>query len=263
MKKAIVLMNLFVHVFLISCSDNDIDNDIVLNEINVPLTTGNYWKYDVEDNNITQEDYLSISGDVVISSNTYKKFETIDNLPVGFYSLSLNNNAVRQLENALLLTGEISLNNSQNLPFNLDLNLQDFKIFQGNARLNETLSTKTGTINQTINSYPLTINYQLKSFAGESFASFTSPNSDVYTDVKAVKIVLTATVSTTISGIPITVLSNQDILTSYQYVANNIGVVHTNTTISYTIPQLIADVLNLPANSIQVQNEYLTSYFVQ
>jgi hypothetical protein len=260
MKKAIVLINIFVLIFLISCSNNDV---VVLNDINIPLTIGNYWKYDVEENGVAQEDYLSISGDIVIGSNSYKKFETFENLPVGFYSLSLNDNGVRQLENALLLTGNIPLNEAQNLPFNLDLNLVDFKIFKGNASLNETLSTKNGTINQTINDYPLIINYQLKSIAGNNFTSFTSPNTDVFMDVKEVKIVLTVSITTIISGITITVLSSQDILTSNQYVANNIGVVHTNTIINYTIPQLIADQINLPANSTQIQNEYLTSYFVQ
>jgi hypothetical protein len=262
MKKRILLVNTLILTFFISCS-KDYD-DTALNNINVPLTTGDYWVYDVEtDGGPLTEDHLFISGDVVIGANTYKKMETLDNLAIGFYSSSLRNNGVRQVQNSLLLTGDLSLNAGQTLPINLNLSLVDFTIFKGNARSNETLSTKTGTINETINGYPLTIDYQLRSIAGDNFASFTSPNNDVYTDVKAVKIVLTATVSTTISGFPITVLSNQDILTSYQYVANNIGVVHTNTTITYTIPQLIADQLNVPATSTQIQNEYLTNYFVQ
>ena len=262
MKKRILLVNTLILTFLISCS-KDYD-DIALNNINVPLTTGNYWKYDVEtDGSPLVEDHLFISGDVVIGANTYKKFETVGNLPTGFYSSSLRNNGVRQVQNSLLLTGDLSLNAGQTLPINLNLSLVDFTIFKGNARSSETLSTKTGTINEMVNGYPLTIDYQLRSIAGDNFASFTSPNNDVYTDVKAVKIVLTATVSTTISGFPITVLSNQDILTSYQYVANNIGVVHTNTTITYTIAQLIADQISVPATSTQIQKEYLTNYFVQ
>jgi hypothetical protein len=261
MKKKIVLINALIIIFLVSCS-KDYDDTALINSLNVPLTDGSYWVYDVEGNGTVTEDHLFISGDVVIGANTYKKFETLNSVPTGFYSSSLNNNGVRQVQNSLLLTGDLSLNAGQNLPINLDLSLVDFKIFKGNASLNEVLSTKSGTINETINGYPVTIDYQLRSIAGANFASFTSPNSDVYTDVKAVKIVLTATVSTTISGFPITVLSNQDILTSFQYVANNIGVVHTNTTISYTIPQLIAGQLNVPATSTQIQNEYLTDYFI-
>ena len=263
MKNRIFILNALILIFLTSCS-KDYDDTAIINFTNVPLTTDNYWKYNVEtDGGSPIEDHLFISGDVVIGANTYKKFETVNAFANGFYCSSLKNNGVRQVQNSLLLTGDLSLNAGATLPFNLDLSLVDFTIFKGNANLNENLDSKTGTINETINGYPLTIDYQLRSIADDNFASFTSPNNDVYTDVKAVKIVLTATVSTNIGGFPITVLSSQDILTSYQYVANNIGVVHTNTTITYTIAQLIANQINVPATSIQVQNEYLTSYFVQ
>lgn len=261
MKKKILNINLILIVFLASCSKEE--TTTTENSVIVPLTEGNYWVYDVEGNGIVEEDYLFISGDVSIGSNTYKKFETLNDFATGFYSSSLKNNGVRKVQNKLLLTGDIALSAASNLPFNLDLSLVDFTIFKGNANLNEVLSTKSGTINETINGYPLTIDYQLKSIAGANFANFTSPNNDVYTDVKAVKIVLTVTISTVISGFSIPIISNQEVVTSNQYVANNIGVVHTNTTIGYSIPQLIANDINIPASSTQIQNEYLTNYFVQ
>lgn len=261
MKKNIVYLILFLFTFLVSCS-KDYDDTATITT-NFPLTTGNYWVYDVETNGIMEEDYLFIAGDVTIGANTYKKFETLNNYAAGFYSSSLRNNGVRKEQNSLLLSGDLSLGATQNIPFNLNINLVDFKIFKDYATSNELLSTKTGSFNETINGYLLTIDYQLKSIADANYTSYTSPNNDSYTDVKAVKIVLTTTVTTSISGFPITILSNQDILTSYQYVANNIGVVHTHTTISYNIPQLIASQINIPETSTQLQNEYLTNYFVQ
>ena len=136
-------------------------------------------------------------------------------------------------------------------------------IFKANASENEVLATKTGVINETVNGYPITINYTLKSKAGESLTQFTSPNNDEYNNVKVVKIILNATISTTLNGITVPIITNQDILTSLQYAADGIGVVHTNTIITYTISQFVANELGVPATSTQEQNEFLTNYFVQ
>lgn len=260
--KKIYLLSL-ISFALLSCS-SDHDDNLSTNQINfeLPIMIGNYWVYDVDADGTITKDSLYISKDTLIGSTTYKKFETENNLATGFYSSSLKNNGVRESQNNLLLTGDLSLGNGQ-LPINLDLSLVDFIIFNANASNNEILSTKTGVINETINGYPVTINYSLKSKAGESLAQFTSPNTDVYTDVMVTKIILNATISTTISGINVPIITNQDVLTSLQYIADGIGVVHTNTIITYTISQFIADQIGVPATSTQEQNEYLTNYFVQ
>jgi hypothetical protein len=260
--KKIFLLTLTSLAFISCSNDNDDSSNNPANFV-LPVTNGNYWVYDVESNgNPTLKDSLFISRDTIIGSETYKKFETEDNLATGFYSSSLKNNGVRKSENKLLLTGDLSINNGQ-LPVGLDLSLIDFVIFNANAINNETLSTKSGTINETINGYPITINYTLRSKSGEDLTLFTSPNTDVYNNVKVTKVILNATISTSISGINIPIITNQDVLTSIQYIANGIGVVHTNTTITYTISQLIADQLGVPTTSTQIQNEYLTNYFVQ
>lgn len=249
-------------ITLMSCSNDYDDNLNNQTNFELPITIGNYWVYDVDNSGTITKDSLFISKDTIIGSKTYKKIETENNLATGFYSSSLKNNGVRKSQNKLLLSGDLSLGNGQ-LPINLDLGLVDFIIFKANASNNETLSTKTGVINETINSYPVTINYTLKSIAGENIAQFTSPNTDIYSNVKITKIILNVTISTNISGINIPIITNQDVLTSLQYIADGIGVFHTNTTISYSISQLIADQLGVPTTSTQIQNEYLTNYFVQ
>lgn len=247
---------------LFACSNDNDDSSNITSNFELPVTIGNYWVYDVESEGTTTEDSLYISKDTLIGSKTYKKFETENNLATGFYSSSLKNNGVREFQNKLLLTGDLTLGNGL-LPVNLDLNLVDFIIFKANASNNETLSTKTGVINETINGYPLTINYTLKSISGGNLTEFTSPNTDVYNNVKVTKVVLNLTISTTISGTTIPIITNQDVLTSLQYIADGIGVAHTNTTITYSISAFIADQIGIPATSTQVQNEFLTSYFVQ
>ena len=105
----------------------------------------------------------------------------------------------------------------------------------------------------------------LKSFAGENYESFTSPNGDSYSNVKSTIIRLNVTITTVqeiIPGFPIniTVLTPQDVIVSTQYIASGIGVVHTNTDTSYSINTTIASELGIPASGSQNQKEFLDTY---
>lgn len=270
MKKQFYLLSAVFSIFLISCSSDDSGNGdnggngdntpTPDNSFTIPLTSGKYWTYDVVAQAGDSRDSLYISGDSIIGSTTYKRFEVKNNIATGFYSSSLRNNGVRESDNKLLLTGDLSLASGQQLPIDLDVSLTDFIIFKKNATLNEVLSTKNGTINQTVNGYPLTINYSLKSKGGESIQNFTSPNNDVYTNVKTTKIVLNVSITTNIGGFQLPVLSPQDVLTSVQYVANGVGVVYTNTVTNYSIDPDIASQISVPASDTQTQQEFLDTH---
>ena len=154
----------------------------------------------------------------------------------------------------------------QALPINLILDLQNFIIFKSGAATNETLSTKTGSFQQTVNNNPLTIEYTLTSLGGDSYTTFNSPNGTSHTDVKATKIILNLKITSTqiIAGFPVTVtyLQPQDVLTSTLYIAKNKGMVYANTDTNYTIPQAVATQLGIPTTSSQNQKEYLHTYNV-
>lgn len=261
MKKSAFLVTLLTSIFFISCSSDDSGTG---SNFETPLTIGNYWTYDVEGQAGITRDSLYISNDTVIGSNTYKKFKTENNIATGFYSSALRNNGVRESNGKLKLSGDLSLASGQTLPIAVDLTLSDFVIFNKNASNNQALnsSPKTGTIQQTVSGYPLNINYSLQSYGGETLTSFTSPNGDVYTDVKTTKIKLNVEITTTISGFPITALAAQDVLVSTQYLADGIGVVYTNTVTSYSLNSLVATQLGIPATSSQTQEEFLDTYLV-
>jgi hypothetical protein len=253
---------LFLTFSLFSCgSDYD---DVLLDEgFSVPLSIGNYWNYKVDSNGIHTRDSLYILKDTLIDSQNYKKFEANENTVAnGFYSSSLNNNGIRQVNNTLFLSGSLDLSTGMNLPIDLNVSLRDFIIFKSNAALNELQSSVSATINEEFNGYPMTINYTLKSLGGQFVNDYTSPDNSFYGKVKTSKIVLTLSISTLISGITIPVLSNQDVLVSTQYVSKDIGVVYSQTLISYTVSQFIADQIGIPASTSQVQEEFLNNYFV-
>nr|WP_294935815.1 hypothetical protein [uncultured Flavobacterium sp.] len=247
-----------------SCSSDDSSGDTTPTNFTIPLTDGKYWTYDVTGEAGDTRDSLYVAGDTLIGSTTYKRLEVRDNIATGFYSSSLRNNGVRQVDTKLLLTGDLSLSAGDQLPIDLDLSLLDFTIFKSNATNGEILATKTGTIQQTVQGYPLTIHYTLKSKGGESIPNYTSPNTDAYTDVKTSQIVLNASITTVqdVGGFPITitVLADQTVLTSTQYIANNIGVVYTNTVTSYTINETIATQLGVPSSDSQTQEEFLDTH---
>ena len=259
---------LLLAVLFIGCSESDdsgSNNDGGGNSFTLTLNDGSFWTYDVENGANTTRDSLYISNDTLINGRTYKKFKTKDNVASGFYSASLRNNGLRLNNNELLLSGDLSLAGGVNLPVTFDLTLDDFKIFKNNATVGSQLSVKSGIIQENVNGFPITVNYNLKSFAGENYESFTSPNGDSYSNVKSTIIRLNVTITTVqeiIPGFPIniTVLTPQDVIVSTQYIASGIGVVHTNTDTSYSINTTIASELGIPASGSQNQKEFLDTY---
>lgn len=251
---------------LASCtSDNNTDTGEPTNYF--PLETGNYWTYDVTGANLSERDSLYVANDTVINTKTFKKLKTL-NLPFGFFSNSLNNNGLRKEGSSVLLTGSAGLNLGDTFP--IDLSLNDFIIFKENASNNEQLSSLSGVISQDFEGYPLDLTYTMKSTAMETLPSFTSPDGEVYTDVKKVKTTLNLKITTTLSipNIPIpltiTIMNPQDVVVSIQYYSKNIGMVYTNTTISYQLQDLSQYnvTLPIPQSGSQIQDEFLDTYQV-
>ncbi len=266
MKPTVLLIFSFLFV-LVSCSPSDNDSPPIDEPIvdYFPLVNGNYWVYDVSgSDNLSGRDSLYVANDTVINSKTYKKFKT-KILPTGLYSNSLNKNGLRKDGNKLLLSGSAEFAFAEALPVALSLN--DFVVFQENASANQQLSSVSGTINQEFEGIPLKIDYILKTTAMASLPTFTSPDQTVYSDVKTVKTTLTLTISAELSpeffpGTYIPVLNTQDVVNSTMYFASSIGVVYTNSTVSYELVGAIAGELGIPESYSQTSQEVLDTYEV-
>jgi hypothetical protein len=265
MKIKFLLLFAFLTFFLSCSTDSNSGTDSIPQTNYFPLALRNYWKYRVLTNAVTQTDSLYVSNDTTINTKVYKKFKT-RTTPIGFFSNSMNKNAVRIDGLKLLLTGTVGFDFGAGLPINLSLS--DYVIFQENATDNQELGSVSGVINQTVGNYPLVINYTLKTTNIESLPTFSS-NGRVYTNVKKIKTVLNAKVTTslTVAGIPfpvvVSILDPQDVVTSYQYYSKNIGNVYTNTTINYRLNALPTGItLPLPTTGNQTQEEFLQTYVV-
>lgn len=246
-------------MIFISCSNNDDSPNS--NNFNFSLNNGNYWTYNVLTENTASRDSLYIKGDTIINNKTYKKFKAKD-FPSGFYSTSLNNNGLRKDGSKLLLSGTLGFGANQGLPTSISIDLNDFIIFNGNASSGTTMGTKNGTIQETFGDYNVVINYTLTSKSGDFYDVY-NVNGNDYENVKATEISLRMTINASLVGVPfsIPVLQNQEVLHSNQYTANQIGVIKTETTISYNIDSQIASTLGIPASSVQNQSETLDTYF--
>jgi hypothetical protein len=252
----------FAILFLSACS-NDPDGNVT--DLNYqPLTTGSYWKYNVSGQGTTNQDQLNVGSDITLHGKVYKKMNT-SNLPNGFYSSSLNNNGLRKDNGSLFLSGDLGLDFGGTLPIAIDV--EELKIFNQSANPNTELGIISGTMTQTLQGYPLTIDYNLKTVALENLASYTS-NNVTYTDVKKTKVVLNLRISTTIvvSGftVQVAILNTQDVLVSTQYYAKNIGVVYTKTDVSYQLQNFsqFGIVLPIPQSGSSMQEEFLDSYLI-
>jgi uncharacterized membrane protein len=263
MKYKLLIAVAFLSV-LASCS-NDSNSNLDTNFM--PLSNGNYWKYNVVSNAQTMRDSLYISNDTTINTKIYKKLKTRNN-PAGFFSNSLNKNGLRREGSSLFLSGSLALDFGVGVPINL--NVSEYVIFNEAATNNQQLSSVSGTINQNVGNYPLVIDYTLKSIAIESLPTYTS-NGRVYSDVKRVKTILNAKITTTttvvILGVPtpfvVTILSPQDVVVSNQYYSKNIGMVYTNTLINYQLNSLPGGIsLPIPSSGSQSQEEFLDVYNV-
>lgn len=263
----IKLFALLVFAGFTSCSSDDDSNSDPVDEITdyLPLSVGNYWTYDVTTEGVTNRDSLYSSNDTLISGVAHKKFKTLEVLPYGFYSTSLKNNGLRVDGGTVKMSGTASFDYGLGNPINISIS--NFIILKETAALNEQLSAVTGTFSQTIEGYPLDFTYTLKTVGDGQVASYTSPNADTYSNVIKTKVILNLKITTTqsIGGFPVTVtiLAPQDVVTSTQYYAKGIGMVHTNTNITYQLQEFPGVTLPFPSSGSQTQQEFLDTYVVE
>ncbi len=267
--KRISLFAILAAFLAIGCSDdsNDSSNDTSTTNF-LPLQTGNYWVYDVEGSAVNGRDSLFISGDTLITGNTYKKLKT-ENPAFGFYSNALRNNGIRKSGDRLLLTGAADFGFASEFP--LSINVSDYTIFKENATAGQQLASVSGTVTQPYDGYSIVFNYTLSSTAKASEASHTV-NGEVYQNIHPVetKLSLNVVAQFTVSGItiPYTIMPQQDVVVSTQYYAENIGAVHVVTNINYQLADLSALAgagveLPLPQSGSDSQEEKLDVYHLE
>lgn len=269
MKK--ILFTTLLSIFLFSCSSSDEptnDETVYPPTDYLSIKSGNYWTYDVENSTgTTGRDSLYTANDTVISGITYKKYKT-KNAPYGYFSASFRNNAIRKIEDKLVLTGKANTVDGLTIPLNLDLSLIDFIVFKENSTANTELDSRSGSFVQTVQDvpFPLKITYKLSTVAGENLASYVVKGV-TFNNIKKMKSILNLKIDLLIATSPIEltqpVLTSQDVVISEQYFAKNVGVVYVKTNTSYQLSALPAGVtIPFPSSSTTSQEEFIDTYHI-
>jgi hypothetical protein len=259
MKKTIYLF-FAASVLAVSCSSDDGNQTApATGEVTyMPDANGTFWVYDVPGSLENGRDSLYISRDTIISGKPYKKFKTKEE-PYGFYSGALNNNGVRKDGDRLLVTGSTQVSLTDETPFTI--NITDLVTFKQSASAGETLGTVTGTVNQQYNGFPVIVDYSLTTRALADVARLTV-NGTAYSNLKSVETVISIKISSTLAGITFPVVDTQNVVTSTQFYAENIGAIKTVTDFKYEIRPEVAAQFNIPASSQQHQEELLVRHNV-
>lgn len=244
---------LLVSVLIISCSSSDDDGGTPVEENYdyFPLTMGSYWTYDNEDSE--QEptrDSLYVSNIEVIDGVNNSEFSALD--PVsGFMTNVLSQSMLRTTESELILNGVLGAPPVEGFP-EISIPLVNVIVYDMEKSNGTLLSEVSGEIEEVIEDIPLKIGYNIRTIQGETmedgYGEYT--NSSVLTS----KIIVNLSIVAEIEIIPGTtielpILQAQDVVTSTNYFADEIGVIFCDTLIEYQLEDLSSLGIDLPIPS--------------
>ncbi|WP_375239257.1 hypothetical protein [Aurantibacter sp.] len=238
-----------------------------------PLTQDNEWNYNVvnTDNDTTDE---TESTDVL----------KVESVLGDAYTLSVNNGGVANgTMNSILTSGELTATDTQltatgSLEFPIDgvsdlsIDFTNAKFYDTTANLNSTIHNQSGTLNETIQTIPLTINYDLSSTQLDNLETYTV-NDVTYTNVTKAKIELDLEVKATITVvIPITlsIIDNQNVLDITAYYADGVGLIYAeadtqfemNATTIAQLQQAGIDLSGIPTSLSVTNTQTIDTYTV-
>ncbi len=238
-------------------SDNAIDDHTVGNYL--PLSDGNYWTYNVNSTEFIGRDSVYVANDTMIGGSNYKKIKARE-LPYGLFAGTANNNGMRKENGKIFLSGNAAVGLEEIAP--IDLTLINFVMLDENANENQLLGSVAGTSQQEIDGIPLNLSYTLRSTAGSTLATYTTPLGTVYQNVKAVTVTFNLAITATMEipglSFEVPVLVAQDVITSERFYADNIGMIYSKTVISYELQDFSSFNFNLPIPQSDTQIHYET-----
>lgn len=257
-------------ITLFSCSSDDNSGGLDNNNSSdyLPQEQGNYWVYDVNSGYFSGRDSLYIAGTTSSAGNTYQTYLTSD-IPYGFYSGLMSSGQSRTSGSKMFINGSFSFGDILGIELGSNINLDDFVIFDNNTVQGTILDTESGSFNVPYSDeVDLLVEYTLSSKTGQSYSNYSLSSGDSYEDVRSTEIVISAkiTANTEVFGFPISlpILDTQNVVSSTQYYAKNVGVVNVNTTVQYQLNEIPDTGFELPILQSFSNNitEVLDIYFI-
>jgi hypothetical protein len=276
---------LTISTFVFACSSDDDDpapsNPPTDNTGNFfPSTVDDYWNYDVtytdnddSNNNSTSSDFLYVASE---TGSMFNLGVNTNDLANGAMNGILVNGTLERMESTLELDGSI------NIPFPgfeaNSINFTDMVLYDLNASNNSQLASTSGTISQDIElgteTIPMTISYTVSTTQVNNNSSVTV-NGESYTSVSKANFKLNlsviATFTNPVTGLPqdLPILNNQDVTVGTNYFVEDIGLVKSETAVTYQVNQTTIELLTafgidipFPTSGSATNVQEMTDYMV-
>lgn len=253
----------------VSNNDDDFDGitpDIIHNYL--ALNLGNIWTYDVTTDDGTNPatdtvDEITVDETTTIDTNEYFGMSSSVGSS-GVMSQLYDQNYFRAVNGITYMNGEFTLPLSTFGGTDVVINLDDTKLIDESKSAGTILSTQSGDTTQNIGGFDLDITYTLKTVQQGTLTTYTVAT-ETFNDIIKSDIILSIKVTTEINvGIPITVtlIDTQDVLTINNYYADNIGLIDSKTTTTYTLEDLSAlpVTIPIPETATIITDQKITSY---
>lgn len=238
-----ILSIAFVLISLISCSSDDTSINDTNNATYFPLTTGNEWNYtntSTAEGGIenTNEETLTITTQ---NNNAYSFSSSANMLERGVITGILVNGSLTKQNGKLIYNGEYVVDLSSFDIENLNIPIDNLVVYDVNASAGDALSTISNTINQTLNlqgqDIPLSITYSLNTIQHEILESYTVNNTS-YENVLKADVSLNLVVNASLVVVTVPLLEEQEVLTSSNYYAADVGLIYSENSASYNFEDL-------------------------
>jgi hypothetical protein len=259
MKKYLALL-IFVISVCISCS-SDSEHIGSRGSEYFPTKVNNYWTYTLyKDNVLVGTDSLSVSKNQTESGYVYSYMKSQGK---GFFAGLMDDNALgRFYKNCLSLSG--SFNFKVTNSFSPHINLFNIRLIDemaaNDTELHSYQNTNIFFLNPSLNY--VSADYKLTTRNVYNYDSYTTPNGQVYSDVKEVKLTLNIRLYDDywLDNIPqtTTYLGSQDVIVSHLYFAKGIGLVYSHTVKDYHFESNPEN--DYPQDYHAVEEEYLEHY---
>lgn len=271
--KYIFLLSIMVSFF--SCDKEPIDDTgiVVVDDTDTdtdpttyfPSNSENEWNYDVVNVDNTTDTTTNSTDRLFIESETGASFVlgvNDDGIANGTKNGLLVNGTMAQTKKTLSTTGELSL------PFggvDISIPYSNAVLYNIDAPDNTALSSFTGTIEETIQDFPLKVVYVLTTKQITNHASI-ELNGEMYENVTQSNLTLNLQITTSIVvfGMPLElpIVKQSDVLISNNYYAAGIGLVRSESNVDFVIEDIPGgtDGSDIPSNVSTINIQELATY---
>ncbi len=260
-----IYSQLLVFVLLFSCSGDDNSSEVPNNTTSFfPYAINNYWVYDVSSESFptVTRDSLYIANQQTVNGLSYYNFGANSNstgISTRLYSENLHR---KDGDDHLIFNESFDLSDLFNNVIDISINLDDAIMLSDTAPVGSILGTIPNQVTSEASGVSYTVDYIFKNKLNDTFDAI-QVGSETFNTIRETQITINATITVSISGFAIEVLSSQDVMTVYNRYAENVGLVQSIATIDYEIENIPPGIsLPFPSSNTDTITQNIIHYNV-